>query len=148
MTTLREATRALFTGDVTFMALATGGVHDADSLGRNWLELDDITGSTPVIRPALFIRWTTEAPYSIRVLKARSLFVELYFFQDQGYTVTAQMRDRAYVLMEQQRVSFNEPAGSYLYAFRWAGDLVQSNDETLQGASMERSRFEGHLIKE
>jgi hypothetical protein len=130
------------------MALATGGVHDAESLGRNNLELDDITDGSPVVKPALFIRWSTEAPYSSSVLKARSVFVELYFFQDQGYDVTVQMRHRAFELLHQQRVSFDDPEGDYLYAFRWAGDLTNMDDESLQGASMERSRYEGHLTKE
>jgi len=149
MTTLRTATKALFTADTAFMALATGGVHDADSLGRDWLEIADITsGSSPVIKPALFIRWTTEAPFDASVLNARSLFVELYFIQDQGYTITAQMRHRAWQLLHQKRASIDSPAGEYLYAFVWAGDLVQQSDESLQGAAMERSRYEGHLIKE
>lgn len=148
MTTLREATRALFLADGTFMALATGGVHDSDSLGRNNLELGDLTAGSPVVKPAMFLRWRSEVPLSLVVLKARSIFVELYFYQDQGYTVTAQMRQRAFELLHQHGVSFDEPSGDYLYNFTWAGDLTDMDDESLQGASMERSRYQGFLVKE
>jgi hypothetical protein len=148
MTTLRQATRALFTGDVTFMALATGGVHDVDSLGRMELELADITSGSPIVLPSLFIRWTTEAPFSLRVLEARSIFFNLFFFDHSNYTVIEQLRHRAYQLLHQQRVTFDEPSGDYLYAFVWAGDVCQSSDESLQGARMERARYEGHLVKE
>lgn len=149
MTTLQEATLALFTGDPAMVALATGGIYDSDTLGRDNLELDDIRSpGTPTVDPALFIRWSTEAPFSAVVLEARSIFVELYFYQDSGYTITRQMRDRAYRLMQQQTVIFDDPASDYLYAWVWSGDLTNKDDETLEGASMERSRFEGHLVKE
>ena len=149
MTTLQEATLALFTGDAAMVALATGGIYDAETLGRTELTLDDIRVSgSPTINPALFVRWSTEAPFSAVILKARSVFVELYCYQDGGYDITRQMRNRAYELMHQQNVIFDEPSSDYLYAYVWAGDLTGKDDDSLQGASMERSRFEGHLIKE
>jgi len=145
VTTLREAVKTLFEGDATFMALATGGVHDADSLGRQQLELNDITAGTPIVQPALFIRWTGEVPFSASVLEARSVFCELYFFDDSSYDTIRQMRERAYTLLHQQTVTFDEPSSDYLYAFRWVGDVLEQTDDTLAGAFMERSRYEGHL---
>jgi hypothetical protein len=148
MTTLNAALRALFTGDATFMALATGGVHDPETLGRQELEIDDIRQpGTPLINPALFIRWTTDAPFGEAVVNAHRHFVELYFFQDTGYAVTASMRQRAYALLHRQRVTFDEPASDYVFEFRWAGDIVQQQDESLGGASMERSRYYANSIR-
>lgn len=146
-TTLHQAVKALLSGDVTLAALATGGIHDADSLGRNGLELADLCAGTPVIKPAVFIRWTTEAPFSAAVLKARSIFLELWFYQDQGYETIRQMRERAFALLHQKRVTMDTPAGDYLYALVWAGDVLQQSDDSLGGASFERSRYEGHLIR-
>lgn len=146
MTTLYAATHTLLTNDATLAALATGGVHDVQSLGRQELELADITAGTPLVKPAVFLRWTTETEF-VRVINARRVYLDIYVYQDTGYLVTAQMRDRIFTLLHQQRVTFTEPAGDYLYAFVWAGDVVQQQDDTLGGASMERSRYEGHLTK-
>jgi len=147
-TTLHQAVKTLLSGDATLAALATGGIHDPDSLGRPGLELADLCAGTPVIHPAVFIRWTTEAPFSAVILKARSVFAEVYFYQDQGYDTIRQMRERVFALLHQKRVpTMDAPAGDYLYAFVWAGDVLQQSDDSLGGASMERSRYEGHLIR-
>lgn len=148
-TTLAAAVRALFTGDAAFATLATGGVHDAESLGRQGLELKDVqSGSSPLAQPALFIRWTTEAPYSGLALQARQVFCELYFYQHAGYDTIRQMRQRAFELLHQQRVSFDDPSGDYLFAFYWAGDVKEQVDDSLAGASFERSRYEGILTRD
>lgn len=147
MTTLNTAFRAVFTGDTAFMALATAGVFDPETLGRQELELDDLTNGTPIVQPALFIRWTTDAPFAAEVLNAHRPFVELYFFQDTGYITTAAMRARAYALLHRKRVVFNDPANDFVFEFRWAGDILQQQDESLSGASMERSRYYANSIR-
>lgn len=147
MTTLHEAVLDLFENDATFAALATGGVFDVDTLGRQELELGDITSGTPIVQPALLIRWTTDAPWGPDSLNGHRPFVELYFYQDTGYTTTEAMRQRAYELLDRQRVTFNEPASDYVFEFRWAGDVIQQQDDSLGGASMERSRFYANSIR-
>lgn len=145
-TTLRQALRAKFTGDAAFMTLASGGVHDGDSLGRRELTLDDLTAGTPVVKPALLIRWTTETSM-ISIIGARELAVELYFYQHSGYDTIRQMRERAYALLDRNNVVFDTPSSDWLYEWRWAGDVLEQQDDTLGGASMERSRFMGYLTR-
>jgi hypothetical protein len=145
-TTLRAALRALLAADTALAALATNGVKDLDTLGRAGLELADLNGGTAAIKPTVFIRWSTAAPYSDSVLNARSLFVELYFYADQGYTTIESMRARVFALLHQKRVSFDSPTNEHLCAFRWAGDVLQQVDDQLGGAAFERSRYEGHLV--
>lgn len=149
MTTLREATKAKFTGDVTFMALATNGVKDPDALGRDELTPDDLTGATPVVQPTLFIRWAGEVPISSRIFRARRVFCELYFYSDgaSGYETVRKMRERAFSLLDGQRVSINDPYNEYVFEFRWAGDVTQQKDDELGGANFERSRYEAYAMR-
>lgn len=147
-TTLAAAVKALFNGDTTFKALATF-IYDAEALGRPGLELQDVqSAGVPLVQPTLYIRWTTEAPYSGLALQARQVFCELYFYQHAGYDTIRKMRQRAFELLHQQRVSFNDPGGDYLFAFYWAGDVREQVDDSLAGASFERSRYEGILTRD
>ncbi len=148
MTTLQAATRALLTGDTTLAALATGGIHDPESLGRQELELKDVTASgSPLVKPAVFLRWTTQDPMSATALRAVRGFVEAYFYQDTGYATIQQMRQRVWQLLDQQRVTVTEPSGVRHCAFVWAGDVIEQQDDSLGGASMERSRYEVHYTR-
>lgn len=147
-TTLKQALKARLSGDATLAAIAMGGVHDPESLGRQELELKDITAiNSPLIKPAVFIRWTTEDPFDVPAINAVRAFVEIYFFQDKGYASCQSMRERVWLLLHQQRVSFDAPAGWHLGVFIWAGDVLQMQDDSLGGASMERSRYEVHLTR-
>jgi hypothetical protein len=147
-TTLKQALKTLLSGDATLIALATGGVHDPDSLGRQELELKDVTATnSPLVRPAVFIRWTTEDPMDVAVINAVRAFVEIYFYQDAGYATCQQMRERTWSLLHQKRVTFDYPTGWRMTAFIWAGDVIHMQDDSLGGASMERSRYEVHLTR-
>jgi hypothetical protein len=147
-TTLKQALKTLLSGDATLAALATGGVHDPDSLGRQELELKDICATnSPLARPAVFIRWTTEDPFDVTAINAVRAFVEIYFFQDKGYATCQQMREQTWTLLHQKRLTFDYPAGWHLGVFIWAGDVLQMQDDSLGGASMERSRYEVHLTR-
>lgn len=149
MTTIREAVRAVLTGDATLVALATGGIHDDDSLdNRNGLTPQALQAAgSPLIRPGIYIGWTTSDPFGVHdaTLHAERGFLEVYFYQHEGYDVITTMRDRVKRLLHQQRVNFDTPANQYNHAILWAGDVLNMKDEEMAGASMERSRFEVHI---
>lgn len=146
MTTLPAATKAVLTGDGTLVALATGGIHDLHSLGRNELEPGDLqAGVSPVIQPGIFLRWRSQAQMGLRVAETRRGFVEVYFYDHEGYTTIATMRAEVYRLLHQARVLFDEPDRFTRAVFVWAGDVEQQEDDSLMGAAMERSRYEYHV---
>jgi hypothetical protein len=149
MTTIREAVRTVLITDVTLMALATGGVHDDDSLdNRNGLTPEALQAAdSPIIRPGVYIRWTTSDPFGLNdaTLNAERAFFEVYFYQHEGYDVITAMRDRVKRLLHQQRVNYDTPANQYCYAIIWAGDVLTMKDREMAGASMERTRYEVHL---
>jgi len=147
VTTLRAAVLARLAGDATLAALATGGIYDAEALGRPGLELADVTAGTPVVQPCVFVRWTTEDPFGAAAINAVRTFAEIYVYQDTGYATCQALRERVWALLHQQRVAIDEPAGWRCAAIIWAGDVTESVDESLGGASMERSRYEVHLTR-
>lgn len=150
MTTVQQALKTALSGDVTLAALATGGIHDLASLGRQQLEITDLTSGTPIIRPAVLIRWTTQTPFSAAVLKARRGFVELYYYDDSanGYATIRSMRERVFALLHRQTVTITEPTNDYVWRFSWAGVVEEQTDESLGGAAMERDRYEYFVTKE
>lgn len=145
MATMKEAVRAVLTGDATLMALATGGVHDHDTVGRRGLTRETLmTAGVVAIKPAIYINWTTEAPFGVRqaTLQAERLFFEVYFYQDSGYATIVSMRKRVKALLNYQPTQYNSPANEWMHDIRWAGDLLEMKDEELGGVSMERTRYE------
>jgi len=148
MTTKTAAITALLAADATLKALATGGVFDLNALDRQGLELEDITAGAPLVQPAIAVRLSGETPYSGLAVSAAQITVELYFYQHAGYATCEAMRARCYALLHRQRVASTEPAGEWLFQLQWAGDITGQNDESLGGASMERSRYIGYLTKQ
>lgn len=147
MTTKTGAICELFTDDTTLKTLATGGVFDLNALDRQGLELADLTNGTPLVQPAIAVKVSSEVPYSGLAVGAAQVTVDLYFYEHAGYATCEKMRARCYALLHQKRVASTEPAGEWLFQLQWAGDITGQNDESLGGASMERSRYIGYVQK-
>lgn len=144
MTTLREAVKAVLVGDATLTALATGGVHDMDSVGHEGLTRKTLMVSGQVeIRPGIYIVWSSVVPFgkAQATIRANRVFFEVYFYQDTGFDVCEQMRKRVKELLNYQTVTPNEPADEWCHQFIWAGDVVGVRDDRMS-ASMERSRYQ------
>jgi hypothetical protein len=142
MTTLREAVKNVLKTDATLLALATGGIYDAEDVGRKGLTIETIRGSGVAINPAIFLRWTTENRLNPDVLRVQQAFVQIYFYQDVGFDICRQMRQRVLTLLHQQSVAFDEPSGWYCFALVWVGDVLEQYDDQLGGAHYERSRYQ------
>lgn len=145
MTTIREAVLAVLTDDSTLAGLATGGIHDSDSAGRDGMrrELLMVSG-TPGIRPGVFVRWGTDTPFGVaqRSLGAQRLMAEVFFYQDDGYDKIISMRERVKTLLEYAPVQFDEPGGYWMADIFWRGDVLAMVDDEMGGACFERSRYE------
>ena len=149
MTTLQEAVKAVLDGDATLGALATGGIHDQDSVGQNGLEIKDlIVSGNPTIQPAVYVKWSTQVkmPEYARALRAEHVFFEVYFYQHAGYDVIHDMRVRVRQLLDYQTVTIDEPSGYENMDILWAGDLLGMYDESLGNAAMERSRYQAVIV--
>jgi len=155
MADIYAATKALLAADATLTDITDfNGVIDDDDVGKEGLSRSDLqSGSTPRIVPTIYLNWTTSAPISRapQVMKGASSgvqgvseFLEVYFYENKGYSTIETMRRRVWVLLNQQRVSIDT---DYLYNFIWRGDVKRRKDERLGDIPMERSRFEGVMIR-
>lgn len=143
MTTLRAAVKALLQADTTLTTLATGGIYDGEDVGRQGLTIDMIREEGEVaISPAIFLRWTTENRLDPDCLHVQQAFLQIYFYQDYGFDICRQMRQRAFTLLHQQTVPFDEPSGWFIFAMVWVGDVLEQYDDQLGGAHFERSRYQ------
>lgn len=144
MTTLQDALKAALTGDGALSALATGGVHDDDSAGRDGMrrELLMVAGEV-AIRPGVYVHWASDVPFGDHqaTLSVRRVFCEVYYFQDDGYSVIRQMRARVRDLLEYRRVMFDDPPGVINHDILWRGDVTGQFDDEMK-CSMERTRYE------
>ena len=143
MTTMYEAVKAVLVDDVDFAALATGGIHDGDSVGRRGmthklLMVDDQVA----INPGVYITWVTDSPLgqAQKTIGADDLFFDLYCYQDIGYDVTRAMRKLAKQLFNYTPVAFDEPTDEIIRDIIWAGDVTGQRDDDME-ANMERSSY-------
>jgi len=144
MTTLREAVKAVLVADATLTALATGGVHDMDSVGHKGLTRETLMVSGQVaIRPGIYIVWSSVVPFgeAQATIRANRVFFEIYFYQDTGFAVCSQARKRVKVLLNYKTVVPDAPADEWCHQIMWAGDVVGVRDDRMS-ASMERSRYQ------
>lgn len=144
MTTMFEAIRELLEDDVTFAALAVGGIYDGDTVGHNGmtrklLAIDDIAN----MNPGVYITWVTDSPLgqAQKSIGADSIFFDLYCYQKTGYDITRAMRKRAKQLLNYTPVAFDEPADEIMRDIIWAGDVTGQRDSEM-AANMERSSYQ------
>ena len=145
MTTMKEAVREVLENDATFAALATGGIFDANNVGRNGMTRKKLTVSGQVaMSPGVYITWPTDAPLgqAQKTIGAHNIFFDLYCYQDEGYDITEAMRERALTLFNYTPVTFDTPSDKIMRDIIWAGDVSEQRDDTMGGAAMERSSYQ------
>lgn len=157
MTTLRAAFRARLTGDTTLnpalptgtplMSILTGGVHDADSLGRQGLTpsaaLRAADGVT--LLPTAVIRWSTSGVYGLRHAERRFVFV--WFYADKGGAVIEQAKLRVKALLHRHPLGVTATDKLGLNFVNWVGDVDDLVAEELQDAAAAYSRFTVDLTR-
>lgn len=141
MSTL-SAAKAVLEADATLLATATGGVWDFDETGRLGLSRTltaaafDANG---LIKPCVLLKLRSSVPdghlrddanqYSSLVE-----MLEVWFYEDTGYSNIETMRDRVYALLHATQLTGT-------FAVHWAGDVRAQRDVELD-ASVERSQYQ------
>jgi len=128
--------------DATLLATATGGIYDlteTSRLGINRTNTPAAFDSNGVIKPCVLLRLRSSTPDYVlqddtsQYQSVREM-IEVYFYEDSGYTAIETMRTRCYALLQATQVT-----GAF--AIRWAGDIRSSIDFDLN-ASVERSDYQ------
>lgn len=145
MTTIQEAIRLALADDPAFVALASGGVFDGETVGRRGMTRALLTTDDVVkIKPGVYLTWVTNDPMgqAQKTIGAINLFFDLYCYQDSGYLITSAMRKRAYEILNYTPVEFDVPADEIMRDIIWAGDVIGQHDDDMGGAAMERSSYQ------
>ena len=139
----QSAIKARLEADATLVATATGGIYDFDETGRLGINRGNtpaaFDATTGVIKPTVLVRLRSRNPDFVlqddtsQYQSVRDM-VELWFYQDSGYTTIETMRDRCFALLHATQVT-----GAF--AVRWAGDIRGQYDFELN-ASVERSDYQ------
>jgi hypothetical protein len=134
--------KARLEADATLLAIATGGVWDYDETGRLGINRGNTTAAfdatTGVIKPCVLVRARSAVPdFILRDIDGQynsvRQVVEIWMYQDSGYTTIETMKSRVYALLNATQVT-----GAFFVS--WAGDIGEQFDYDLN-ACVERSDY-------
>lgn len=138
--TIETTITTLLAADATLLALATGGIHSFNGLGRQGINRTTLPGafdSLGCIKPCVLVRLRTSNPMpgglqddQDQYTTERSL-VETWLYQDSGYTTIDALHDRIYALLHAKPI-----AG--LFRCEWGGTVRNQYDFEIN-ASVERA---------
>lgn len=136
-----SAIKTRLEADVTLLATATGGVWSFEETGRLGLGRTNTPAafdSSGVIKPCVLVRLRSATPdYVLQddsgQYQSVRESIEVWFYEDSGYSAIETMRSRCYTLLHATQVTG-------VFAIRWAGDIRSSIDFDLN-ASVERSDY-------
>ena len=139
-------------GDATLLTTATGGVYTWADTYRLGISRETVpaafNATTGIIKPCVLVKGRGERPdggvaEDITQQISTSEIVEVWFYEDTGYTNIETMRARVYKLLHGKQI-----ASTGMLIVRWAGDpLVQMRDDAMGHVSVERSDYEVRSIK-
>lgn len=142
-----SAIKTLLEADGTLLATATGGVWDIDESGPNGLSRTTTPAafdSNEIIKPAILLKSRGARPDGVLAddanqYKSTQEVVEVWAYEDSGYSNIDTMLDRVYALLEAKQITG---------AFRvyWDGTLPQARDNDL-GANVQRSDYRVYASK-
>lgn len=138
-----SAIKAILEADATLAAAATGGIWDWDETGRLGLNLTNTPTAfdgNGIIRPAIMVKLRSSIPdYDLADDDGQYVSlrhnVEVWIYQDTGYTTIETMRYRVYTLLHTKRV-----ANEGVFQMLWQGD-IRGNRDTEIDANVERSDY-------
>lgn len=133
--------KTILEADATLTALATGGIYDMDEAGAKGINrtlTPSAFDGNGIIKPSILIRLRSSTPDpalqddSNQYIAVREV-VEVYLFQDSGYSTIDGMRARVYALLHAKRLSNT-------FRVEWAGDVRTMRDNDLD-SSVERADY-------
>lgn len=124
MATMREATKALLTGDGVLMALLTGGVLDSETLPPDGGGTDDLPKDTDGVRilPFGVLRWRISTPTEI-VARSERQFLEIWLYDMAGQSTLDQAKARIKTLMNRQQVAATDADICMFHLAQMGGDF-------------------------
>lgn len=148
MTNTLAAAKALLEADTgNLVLLATGGIWDWDETGRMGINRSNTATSAAysngIIKPCLLLKLRSSVPIGdiaddeAKVTGARDM-LEVWAYQDAGYSTIKSMLDRVYALLQ------GETVGGIVC--RWAGNMQPLRDIE-SDANVERSDYAVIYVK-
>lgn len=147
MSTVSDAKAVLEADTAILVALATGGIYDYAETGPDGISRTTTPSAfddNEIIKPCILLKsrgavpdlaLTDEGTQYLSVQEA----LEVWFYEDTGYTSIEAMRDRVYTLLHATQLANT-------FKLLWAGD-VRSQRDTNVDANVERSEFTVHTFK-
>jgi len=141
MSTTLASAKAILEADSTLLALATGGIYDYDETGRMGINRTNSATSSAysggIIQPCLLLKLRTSVPFGdiaddVRQVTGARDMLEVWAYQDNGYSTIKSMLDRVYMLLQGKQVG-----GAVC---RWALDLQPLRDVEMD-ANVERADY-------
>jgi hypothetical protein len=138
-----SAAKALLEADATLLATATGGIFDFDETGRMGIGRTNTPGAfdqtNETIKPCVLVKVRSSVPDYILADDTNQLVsfrhtLEVWFYQDSGFTTIETMRDRVYALLHARQ--FGGAFMSY-----WQGDVRFPVRDIEIDANVERSEY-------
>lgn len=139
--TILSAIKTVLEADATLLATATGGIYDFNETGRigvNRTNTPSAFDANGVIKPTILVRARALVPDFVlrdssgQYSSARQT-IEVYYYQDSGYSTIATLKDRVYALLHETQVT-----GAFLVS--WAGGTGESFDYDIN-ACVERDDY-------
>lgn len=111
MATLRDVLYNTLTADTALMAVLTGGVFDANHLGREGLKPDAVRDTTTQrIKPLAVIRWTGEFDIQPEVFNSEVVLCTVWYYEDRGFVNIQAAKRRIKQLIHNQYFTADDVA--------------------------------------
>lgn len=138
-----SAAKALLEADATLLAAATGGIWDFDETGRMGINRTTAPAAfnqaTETINPCVLVKLRSSTPDYIladdsnQTVSLREV-LEVWFYQDSGFTTIETMRNRVYALLHARQFG-----GAFMCY--WQGDVRFPIRDLDLDANLERSEY-------
>lgn len=141
MSTLRELPVDTLTNDVTFAALMTGGVFDAQDMPIDGGGASSAPRETDgvQIKPHAIVRWRSDKPFSAVPIGAENTSFEVYLYQHVGYDIIEQAITLAKALFHQKRFQSSDRQFVFI---NWVFNGEEMTTAEYNGHPMRFMRFE------
>lgn len=113
MTATLANAKTILEADSTLLALATGGIYDFDETGRMGIGRNNAATSAAfvggIIQPCLLLKLSSSVPFgdiaddSLKLVSVRDM-LEVWGYQDNGYSIIKAMLDRSYTLLQGEQL--------------------------------------------
>jgi hypothetical protein len=141
MSALTTAMLELMQADSTMTSLLTGGIYTGTTISRQ--NTPSAFDGNNELLPCMLITRESEAqsgPYATRTAMSSREYIRLFCYQRIGYEVIAMAMERAWQLLEDEKLM------NGVYEIVWIDDLPEVQDQAL-GCSLGISRYQATRLR-